>query len=240
MILFLTLTVIVIFILIFVLQKANSLQRRRNTTTTPDSMNQQQQAPAIIESDSEPVEPEAPQPFGFKCSWLAVKTTDAQQVIQKLNLRNVRQANWTSGLAAAYEMDGEVFVTPALGEWVLVIGQSLPTAGGEGHPDEITPMIQSLSSVFEEVQYFSTHRTVEYHAWAKVQNGETIRAYAYLGESGETIWDQGEMTEEEKELDIQTDFPDEEDVLQLAAKWSVDPAFEEQSYSPETGWIGKL
>ncbi|MBO8170903.1 MAG: hypothetical protein H0Z33_03320 [Bacillaceae bacterium] len=243
MLFFLLLLILIAVIILLVWQWNQSpFGRRTDQTATgyqdPDHQDTHQQTFDIQESNQ--VEPETPHPFGYKCSWLAIKTSDPKQVIQKLNLGNVREANWSQGLEAAYEMDGEVFVSPVLDEWVLVIGQSLPTAGDEGHPDEITPLIQDLGSQFEEVHYFSTHRVVEYHAWARVQNGEIVRAYAYLGESGETIWDKGDVTEAEKELDIPGDYPDEEDVLRLAAKWSVDPAFEEATYDSGIGWIGEL
>lgn len=72
---------------------------------------------------------ENPKTFGFKCAWLAIKTQDIDKVVKALELKNIRVANWTSGFEARNEINGEVFVSPPLGEWILVIGLSLPQAG---------------------------------------------------------------------------------------------------------------
>ena len=43
--------------------------------------------------------PDEPQPFGFKVSWLALKTSDPAAVLDALELGEVTPANWESGLA---------------------------------------------------------------------------------------------------------------------------------------------
>ena len=201
--------------------------------------------------------PDYPLPFGYKCQWLAFKTQDPQVVVTALKLQRVRPVNWETGISGAYSK--KIFVTPSLGEWVLAIGRTLPDLGDEKHPDRMVPLLIELSKVFEEVQFYSTHRVVEYHAWVKARGGEIIRAFAYLGESGTTLWDRGDKTPEEIELDLNyTDetspeaqeesfweredlrFPNEEDVIDIAGRWSIDPLFESDQFQPGVGVLGVL
>lgn len=199
--------------------------------------------------------PDLPRDFGRKCQWLALKTEDTQAVVDALNLRRTAAANWAMGIEGAYS--NKVFVSPVLGQWVLAIGATLPDADDARHPDKMTPMLIELSKVFEEAQYFGTHRVVEYHAWAKARQGEIVRAYAYMGESGTTLWNTGQKTPEEIELGLcfvdetspeakddsywereDLRFPNEEDVLAIARMWSVDPLFESDQYEPGIGVLG--
>ncbi len=201
--------------------------------------------------------PDLPVKFGYKCQWLVLKSEETQAVVTELRLRRVAPANWTMGIDGAYS--NKIFVSPVLGQWVLAIGRKLPDAGDTHHPDKMTPMLIELSKIFQEVQYFGTHRMVEYHAWAKARQGEIVRAYAYLGETGTTLWNKGDKTTEEVELGLsfvdetsheaqdesyweQEDlrFPDEEDVLAIARRWSVDPLFENNQYEPGVGVLGVL
>jgi len=195
--------------------------------------------------------------FGYKCSWLAIKTNDAQRVIDSLNLKDVKKSDWSNGIKAAYRGCGEVYVTQPIDGWVIVIGNSIPDAGDSMYPDKITPVMNKLSLEFSEVQYFSTHRVVEYHAWAKVINGHVIRAYAYIGEQGLTIWNKGEPTKEEKELNFNffnekvpeannntywerkdLRYPNEQDVIKLAKKWINNEIFQTNIISEKNGTIG--
>lgn len=203
--------------------------------------------------------PEKPESFGYNCAWLAIKIQDITEVAKALELKNIRVANWTDGMEAWDEFNGEVFISPPLGEWILVIGISLPDMGDSRHPDKLTPLILKLSNVFDEVQYFGTQRTSEYHAWAKARNGVLIRAYAYVGDCGQTVCDVGEKTIEEKKLGFNffdekslearkngyweredLRYPREFDVLIIAKEWSIDTSFESEEYPPGLGVIGLL
>ena len=110
------------------------------------------------------------------------------------------------------------------------------------------------------VQSFSTHRIVEYHAWAKAEGGELRRAYAYSGESGVTILDIGEASEQEHTLGFHVfderspqaekesywdndtlTYRGEEYVVQLAGRWSIDPTrLEDRTQPVVDGWLGSL
>lgn len=189
--------------------------------------------------------PDLPVEFGYKCQWFAVKTNDTQAVLDALKLKNIQISNWRTGIDGAYE--GYYFISPAINGWTLVINSIMPDLSGTESPSPLT-VISDLSLSFGEACYFGTHRVVEYHAWAKSINGKLVRAYGYLGETGETIINQGEISKEELEnnliftdLDVEEpNLPDEEDVLFIAKKWTVDPLMENDTYQTGTGFIGIL
>ncbi|MEW9702679.1 hypothetical protein [Paenibacillus sp. SI8] len=196
--------------------------------------------------------------FGYKSSWLAVRTNDTQALLSELNLIDVRQAEWETGLECANQK--EIFVTSPIGEWTLVIGTRLLEADNQAITERITPLLLRLSRQFGEACYFGNQRIVGYYAWAKAVNGELIRAYAYLGESGETLWNEGIQTVEETELgfhffdsksiDAQNptyweredlSFPDEESVLAIASRWSIDTSALGDERNPSgLGVLGQL
>jgi len=151
--------------------------------------------------------PDAPQPFGFKVSWFAVKATNPRSVLDALEFGEAAPANWASGLAAAYgdpqSSDAWVFVSPAISGWVLVVGLSLPYPTNETHHDigrKFDVLFSRLMKRFDDVQFFSSHRVVEYAAWARALRGEPLRVFAYLGETGEVLANVGAQTAEEAKL----------------------------------------
>ena len=209
--------------------------------------------------------PGLPQSFGYKVAWLSLKTIDTEAVAEALGLKKVRRANWKTGLEEAYKQVRSrpdkcgLFITPPLGAWTLVVGQGLCAWCAD---EDLTSVIQSklsdLSRIFGEAQYFLTHRVVEMHVWARAINGNLIRGFAYLGDSGETPWNEGPQTEVEKRLGInffdhsspeaETDeywkredltFPNEEYVMQVAEGWSISPVrIEEHFKEPGLGRLG--
>ncbi len=227
--------------------------RLRSTSVTPPK--------EAVESVLLDATPDYPMSFGYKITWLAVRSSDTVNVSASLALTDVVTANWHTGITTSYAGIGRkprrVFVTPPVGDWTLVVGW-LPDSGDVRTPDLATPFLESIGKQFNEVQYFSTHRVVEYHAWAKVIQGRIVRAYAYIGEQGHKIWDKGTLTIEEQELgfhffDPESNeakdnsyweredlaFPNEENVMRLAGKWSVDPTqLESMSMPPSTGLVG--
>ncbi|MBU1497642.1 hypothetical protein KKF34_12280 [Myxococcota bacterium] len=205
------------------------------------------------------IEPDMPVEFGYKCQWLAIKTDSADEVINKIKLKDVQVSSWKSGILHAYE--DMVFVTPPVNGWVFVVGATLPDfADNRSKRNNIEKMLIALSLYFSEVQYFGSHRVVEYHAWAKAKNGSIVRGYAYLGEQGRTLWNVGEKSSSEIELglnyfnenspDADDDgyweredlkFPDEEHVMQIAGKWSINPMkLPVMAIEKGTGFLGKL
>jgi len=229
--------------------------RNESPTTTTDVT-----APKPLESLLETIDttPDKPINFGYKISWLAVRASDAQDVIKSLSIDNLQPANWHTGFVAAY--NGHAFVSPPVDGWVFVVSQKLPELGHDPDTEEWTSLLQSLSKKHGDVQYFGTHRVVGYNAWARFKDGIEKRAFAYLGESGETLVDRGSRTQGEIELgynyfdpnstDSENDaywerddlcYPDEEHVMEVAGKWSVNPnALETMNLPVGVGWIGNI
>lgn len=186
------------------------------------------------------VEPDDPETFGYKCAWLAMKTDDSMAVVEALGLRNVRKCGWQKGIEAAYE--GDVFVTPPIKGWVLAVSIAFPGIPEKARPDRLSPLVKALGKKFAEVQYFGTHRIVEYHGWLRATKGEIVRRYAFLGERGETLCDEGKRTIEETKLGLifnESTFPNEQHVMELAGAWSVDPTrLDEFKLGKSTGFLG--
>ncbi|MFJ2081108.1 hypothetical protein ACIOBK_00860 [Micromonospora chokoriensis] len=105
------------------------------------------------------------------------------------------------------------------------------------------------------MQYFGTHRVVDYHGWGRARGGVVERAFAYLGERGEVLFDVGERTIEEHALGVgaaydeddpwddeeeTSPWPDEETVLTLAGHWSIDPRKLEGALVPGHPWIASI
>lgn len=188
--------------------------------------------------------PDQPESFGYKCLWLAIRTTDSEAVVKSLNLEHSRAANWESGLQAV-EHDF-AFVSPPVNGWVFVISHSLPEAG----MDNFAPWMEWLSHQHGDVRYFGTHRVVDYHAWSWFRDGDELRTYAWLGEQGEVLANNGDVTDEEADLgydyleaehDEMEEFPDEEHVMEVAGEWSINPqTLCDLDLPPSVGWVGVL
>ncbi len=167
--------------------------------------------------------------FGYKQAWLAVRDGGAEAVTTALGLRDLGPVPWRHGIDLAYLTDDRVAVTPPLpgaggARWRLVIGRWLANPHS---PVDITALSETLAT---EVQFFLTHRVVELHRWERAIDGKLLRAFEYLGETGEiTDW-RGQPDEAEVTIGIPTALDDgarvlvsEMDVMRLAARWSVDP-----------------
>ena len=117
-----------------------------------------------------------------------------------------------------------------------MVGPALPVP--EDDIDRCFYFITRLSHQLGHVQFFSRNRALGHHAWALAQAGRIERAYAW---AGETLWNQGAATRDEKELNmrcqpygqtvVELDYRDldrltenTENVPRLAARWSMDPA----------------
>lgn len=198
--------------------------------------------------------------FGFKNAWLAVKDVRPDALAEALSLRSLRAADWETGINAAYEypMTSAVFVTPPIDGWVLCVGFPLFAPVDTRPPAFGLRAAEWAAKLHTEVQYFSTHRVVEAHAWARARPSGLERAYSYVGESGEKVLDFGPQTEEELALGFAFFDPSsaeaqgddywerqdlvhvgEEHVMALAARWSVDPsALAERELEVGDGLIG--
>jgi hypothetical protein len=194
-------------------------------------------------------DPDLPVPFCPEMAWLALDTTDTQGVAAALGLLNARAGTWKEGLAAA-AAEGCLFVTPPLAEWTLVVGVTL-------FPKDVhmsvRPLLEQLSRQFGDAQFFCTHQEANLLIWARARRGQFTRGFGRLGQNCSTVWDEGRLTKEERDLGLPfidansnsaekspLRLPDESNVLELASLWSIDPTcLDEQFKKPTTGLVGK-
>lgn len=167
---------------------------------------------------------DSPTDFGYKMAWIALPTNHTASVVEALRITRPQPATWQEGIAKAYQK--RVFVTPPLAGWTLVAGVALFS---NDEYDKWEALLSQLSQHFGEAQYFATHRVVEHHQWIRYAQGECLRHYAYLGESGAVLRAVGQPTELEQGLPTGSEdeetlaLPDEELVMQMAAAWSINP-----------------
>src|SRR3954454_9088125 len=165
--------------------------------------------------------------FGSKQAWLAVAGDDPGAVIEALGLRDLGTVPWREGMDLAYLTDDRVAVTPPLPgardtHWVLATGRLLLKDG----PDVIG-LSEALAT---EVQFFATHRVTELHRWRRAVKGELVRAFGYVGQTGEVTSWHGEPGPAERDAGLPAELDDdrtilvgEKDVLRVADAWSIDP-----------------
>jgi hypothetical protein len=187
-------------------------------------------------------EPDQPHPFGYKMTWLAIRTRDTGAVIDSLALHNPQVANWNSGLGTIYDAtygEAHVFVSPPVNGWTFVASHALPNPISRRFVDKSLPLMLDLSKRFVEVQYFSSYPQIDFFAWARVIEGRLVRAFAINDEG--VVWNKGRPTKEEKAMGLKLFevrgvrgrkgdagdeivlYPTEQHMMQLALKWSLDP-----------------
>jgi hypothetical protein len=171
--------------------------------------------------------------FDAPTRWLAVRGQNPQAVQSALAVHNARACSWSDALAAPFEP--RLFISPPVQGWILIIGCDLPDPADD--VDECFKFLTGLSRKVGEVQFFSRNRAVGHHGWARLEHGKIVRAYAW---AGETVWNQGAMTDAERDLKLRcltyTESSDvlglaerevlalnTERVVRLAAAWSLDP-----------------
>jgi hypothetical protein len=189
--------------------------------------------------------PTPPEPFGFKTGWIAVRSADPQAIARALPIRSQTAANWHDGIEAAYKC-GSVFITPPINGWICIVGDWVAGTGEQPSLGSISKLVADLSSRFGEAHGYATHRVIEYHHWIMAKDGHVLRCFAYIGESGELLCQNGAVTAAEKELRFGTEppdqwIPDEHDVMTVAAGWSFDPStLSSASAPPGMGIIARL
>ncbi len=198
-------------------------------------------AKAVREKAAADAAPDTPMPFGYKTSWLCVKADSPEAVIKKLGLKDPMVSGWRFGFEHS---NNGLFVSPVLDGWVLVIGW------GDDIITEDPSRLDEVGAMFPVVQYFSSHRVVDYAAWVRYQDGVKIRAYGWCGDMGEVLVNEGDPTDEETELgfvnflpDSEADWdkydtPDEDTVVMIAAAWGID-TLKLDKYPASTGFYCK-
>ena len=179
-----------------------------------------------------------PSVFDHACRWLVVKATRGDAVQAALDLHNPIPCSW--GEALSRSAPRALFVSPPVRGWILVIGPGLPDPSED--VDRCYHFVIKLSRALGHVQFFSADRALNHHAWVRVERGKVRRAYAW---AGETLWNQGRVTQAESELGLAcydygerpalelsstaTVVPNCEKVMQLASRWSFDPSTIDES-----------
>ena len=202
--------------------------------------------------------PDQPVSFGFKMSWIAVRSDEPRAVAEALGLDALEPANWRTGIGTVYDDalgESRIYVTPPVEGWTFVIGLSLPPPVGSRFVDKCQPLLGGLSERFGEAQYYMSYPLIDFYGWVRASGGRVVRAFA-IGDEG-LIWNQGRTTREERALGLklfemrgvarrQGDagaelilYPTEDHVMRLARSWSLDPTgLAEQTSPPGLGLIG--
>lgn len=163
--------------------------------------------------------------------WLAIRSRDMQSVQLALGIRQPQPCTWSEGLFTSRSL----FIAPPINGWILVFGSDLPTP--EDDVDRCYHFLRELSRKLGQVQFFQADSVLQHHAWASLEMGRVVRAYAW---AGTTLWNQGVKTRAEIELRMNCFGYGEsagddwtmadhlvanvEQVPQLARRWSLDPA----------------
>ena len=189
--------------------------------------------------------------FDGPCRWMAIRATNLAAVQAALGLQHPRRCSWREAVTTPFEP--RLFIAPPVDGWTLVFGVDLPDPADD--VDECYRFLASLSRRLGLVQFFSVNRVVNHHAWARLANGDVLRAYAW---AEEVVWNQGDFTGDERALQIHCfDYgegpagwePDQrpfladntERVVRLAASWSLDPSsLDKADFKGRLGIAGAL
>lgn len=182
--------------------------------------------------------------------WLAIRGRHPHEVEVALGMQHARVCSWGDAIAAPFEP--RLFISPPLNGWIVVMGCDLPDPADD--VDECFKFLTALSHRLGEVHFFTRHRAVSHHGWARLDQGKVQRAYAW---AGETLWNQGPMTKAERDLQMRclgyTQSPEglglaarellsanTDKVVRLAAAWSIDPTSVEGPTLEAKGIAGDL
>lgn len=183
--------------------------------------------------------------------WVAVRCSNLIKVQTALSLHNPTPCSWSEGFSKVSER--KLFISPPVKGWIIIVGQGLPDPSED--PDKLFHFLMNLAGELGSVQYFSANRVLNHHSWIRIENSRIYRAYAW---AGETVWNQGDITAAEKELELKIHdycenpmpFPftardshaaNTEKVIQLASRWSIDPmALNSHNLKGSLGIAGEL
>lgn len=167
------------------------------------------------------------QPFGYKTGWLAFQTEDVESVAKSIGVKLVDTTDWNTGIDRMYE-ESYAFLSLPINGWILLADRGLiSTIDSPEIAADVAERVRDLSHVLKtKVQLFATHRVIEGNSFIYADNGTIIRAFCFLGESGEIQLEIGKPTDAEAHIEAEEDgfiFVGEDDVMKVAAGWSIDP-----------------
>ncbi len=169
-------------------------------------------------------------PYPLPPRWLAVRSSNTAYLRELLGLRTT--VPWGEALTRARERT--LFISNPVNGWTLLVGGAIPDPAQD--IDALFRCLTRVSTDVGEVQFFAGDRVLNFHAWARLRDGRTLRAYAW---SGEVQWNEGWMTLEERLLglrcrgygeevgalrygEIPAEQTNAERVPILARRWSID------------------
>ena len=190
------------------ISNANGSQARVADTSAQSGSRNSSVDPFEINS-----EPDSPQGFGRKTFWLAIKSSDPDEVANTLTLSGSTPANWETGMRIAYghkvppDYDGYVFISPSVDGWVFVLSAYFISIDIQINSDPdpkansgFDLIFKTLYSKFTDVQLFGSHRVVSAILWARALDGKIVRKY-YIAD-GTVLANYGELTEAERALNL--------------------------------------
>lgn len=185
-------------------------------------------------------------PGDYPCRWLAIKTRQPAAVLEALQITKATPCSWEEGLARTFNR--KLFVSPPVDGWIVVLGTALPDPAVD--IDVCFRFLTQLSRKLGHVQFYNLNRALNHHAWAVLDKGEVLRAYAW---AGATLWNQGPITPAEISLKLHcldygqnpSQLEDQGDALAantervplLAARWGMDPAVLARCLTDERGGL---
>lgn len=172
-------------------------------------------------------------PFQVPQRWMTVRSANTGFVRELLGVADEVAVPWAEALGRAREPF--LFVSAPLDGWTLVVGGRLPDPAQD--IDALYRFLHRLSRELGEVQFYSSDRVVHTHAWARLDDGQVTRAYAW---AGETQWNEGRPMLEERLLglrcreyfeeqepvpygEVSPEVRNAERVVLLSRRWSLDP-----------------
>jgi len=179
--------------------------------------------------------------------WLAIHSSKPKAVQAAMGMSYPAPCPWTEGIMG----EQEFFIGAPVNNWIIVTGSSLPQPGRD--VDRCFHFLTRLSRALGHVQFFMADPVSRHHAWVRVENGAVNRAYAW---TGETVWNQGDKSLAEMELNMKCFGYGEEAEIKnaleentvanvkkipsLAARWSIDPmTIDGNLENPADGIAGK-
>ncbi|MCP1224664.1 hypothetical protein [Sebaldella sp. S0638] len=158
--------------------------------------------------------------FGFQTHWAVIKSKSAKKVLEVLN--NIESIN----------KDNIGIITDTHSDMIIINDRHLELCKLNRNWELEFDDLRELSRHFDTVYYFLTHTVSDVYGWFKFENNEIIRGFYTL--EMKVPLDKGEKTKEEKDFNMNYSvadepedcvLPDEEDVMDIAEAWTLNPLY---------------
>lgn len=201
--------------------------------------------------------PDLPCAFGQKMPFLVVKKKNRDKLIKALNINDLKEANWSTGLGAVYYMhypqySNAIFISPEVTDYVFAVGRGLDNFSPfidnnfQNYPDGFKEDIYECLCDLDEVYIFDSYHVTGAYSWIWVKNGQIKRAFACS--DGKIILEKGSITSEELQVGINELINNkeccdvfDESFFQVVEAWCLSPLKLEdfsQKTKPAVGLIG--